>query len=436
MNRLIPIIIFILSCIPLISVNIEKAAPLIIIHIIMAIMCVSAIFSKNSYPFSLFKILNIFYLFFFCIAPIVQYNNNIQFLDTHFSLNDYNITSITALGVLILTHFVYQKSLKYYQIADVNKNLIHHTKDIKVLSLTQEISLIAISDSICIYVLYTNNFNIVSLIFRGGNLDSRVEQSQIIFLINEYFLRPITLVIFLSSLILEVRHKITRPILFLLLFISIPPTGVARLLAAAIYIPVVLFLFPSLRKKDNLSLLVCFGILVIFPLLNIFRFYSEHLSFDIKVCFSQFEDLHFDAYSMMMRVIKDDIVTYGNQLLGALFFWIPRSVWPSKPVGSGYFVAEQTELSFNNISMPFWGEGYINFGYLGVIIFAIALAIVIARIDSKFWNRVVTQQNLEPIKYYLLLGLLIFILRGDMLSSTAYTCGIITSYYFIKKIVL
>ena len=72
-----------------------------------------------------------------------------------------------------------------YQIADVNKNLIHHTKDIKVLSLTQEISLIAISASICIYVLYTNNFNIVSLIFRGGNLDSRVEQSQIIFLINE-----------------------------------------------------------------------------------------------------------------------------------------------------------------------------------------------------------------------------------------------------------
>ena len=139
---------------------------------------------------------------------------------------------------------------------------------------------------------------------------------------------------------------------------------------------------------------------------------------------------------MMMRVIKDDIVTYGNQLLGALFFWIPRSVWPSKPVGSGYFVAEQTELSFNNISMPFWGEGYINFGYLGVIIFAIALAIVIARIDSKFWNKVVTQQNLEPIKYYLLLGLLIFILRGDMLSSTAYTCGIITSYYFIKKTVL
>lgn len=437
MCRLTPIIVFILSCIPLLSGNIVNAAPLIIIHIIMAIMCVSAIFSKNSYPFSLFKILNIFYLFFFCIAPIVQYNNNIQFLDTHFSLNDYIITSITALGVLILTHFVYHKSLKYYQIANVNKNLIHHTKDIKVLSLTKEISLITISASICLYVLYTNNFNIVSLIFRGGNLDSRVDQSQIMFLINENFLRPITLVIFLSSLILEVRHKITIPIFFLLLLITIPPTGVARLLAAAVYIPVVLFTIPVLRKNNNFVLLFCFGILVVFPLLNIFRHYSEHLSFDITSCFSQFEDLHFDAYSMMMRVIKDDIVTYGNQILGALFFWIPRSVWPSKPVGSGYFVAEQTELSFNNISMPFWGEGYINFGYFGVALFTIVLAVFVARTDSKFWNITVKQeQNLDTILYYLLLGLLMFVLRGDMMSGIAYTCGIVCSYYFIKKIVL
>ena len=245
------------------------------------------------------------------------------------------------------------------------------------------------------------------------------------------------LVIFLASLVIGIKHKFTKALLFVFLLISVPPTGVARLYAAAVYIPVVLFLLPFLKKRNNFVLLFCFGILVIFPLFNIFREYSAKVSFDISSSFSQFKDLHFDAYSMMMRVIKDDIVTYGNQLLGALLFWVPRSIWPSKPIGSGFFVAEQTNLSFNNISMPFWGEGYINFGYFGVAIFAIVLAVFIARTDSKFWNITVKQgRNLDTILYYLLLGLLMFVLRGDMMSGTAYTCGIVCSYYFIKKIVL
>ena len=87
--------------------------------------------------------------------------------------------------------------------------------------------------------------------------------------------------------------------------------------------------------------------------------------------------------------------------------------------------------------MPFWGEGYINFGYFGVAMFTIVLAVFIARTDSKFWNITVKQErNLDTILYYLLLGLLMFVLRGDMMSGTAYTCGIVCSYYFIKKIVL
>ena len=198
-----------------------------------------------------------------------------------------------------------------------------------------------------------------------------------------------------------------------------------------------LFVFPIFRKGNYFALLLCFGVLVVFPLLNLFRYYSDDVTFDVTSCFSQFTDMNFDAYSMMMRVIKDDIITYGNQLLGALLFWVPRSIWPSKPIGSGFYVAEQTNLSFNNISMPFWGEGYINFGYFGVALFAIALAVFIARIDSKFWNITVKQErNLDTILYYLLLGLLMFVLRGDMMSGTAYTCGIVCSYYFIKKIVL
>lgn len=440
MQIFLPLIVFIFSIIPILIGSKVENSLILFLHITMTIICIRNLFANKERPYSLFKVLNIFFLFFMCIAPIVQLNNGILFFGTRFSINNYFTTSFTLLLVLISSTYIYiifskKFDRKYSIITTIQSEYVNNTIPIK-----KELLLIIIAGIIGFICLYVNQFNLNFLFFRGGEIgeaSERISMSQITSLIFNNFLRPITLTIFLSSLIIKFRHKFTKVILFIFLIISIPPTGVARLLAAAVYLPVALFIIPILRKNNNFVMLFCFGILVVFPLLNIFRYYSEQLSFDISTCFSQFEELHFDAYSMMMRVIKDDIVTYGNQLLGALLFWVPRSIWPSKPIGSGHFVAEQTDLSFTNLSMPFWGEGYINFGYFGVALFAIVLAIFIARTDSKFWNITINQErNLDTILYYLLLGLLMFVLRGDMMSGTAYTCGIVCSYYFIKKIVL
>ena len=436
MKLFLPFLILIFSCIPILSGCKFENAAIIMTHIIMAIICVRNLFANSKRPYSLFIVLNLFFLFFMCIAPVVQLNNGVAFLETKFSFDNYFATSITLLFVLITTTFVYGLCSKKYDCIYGSSRTLKAKSIFTHISLKKELLMLIVSGSVCFICLYLNHFNISSLLFRGGEL-TRVSTSQIFSLFFNNFFKPMPLVIFLASLVIGVKHRLLIFILFVSLLISVPPTGVARLLAAAIYIPVVLYLLPVIKKRNNFVLFFCFGILVVFPLLNVFRFYSEQLSFDITSCFSQFEDLHFDAYSMMMRVIKDDIVTYGNQLIGALLFWVPRSVWPSKPVGSGCFVAEQTNLSFNNISMPFWGEGYINFGYFGVALFTIVLAVFIARIDSKFWNITIKQErNLDTILYYLLLGLLIFVLRGDMMSGTAFTCGIVCSYYFIKKIVL
>lgn len=440
MQIFLPIIVFIFSIIPILIGSNANNALILFLHIIMTIICIRNLFTNKGRPYSLFKVMNIFFLFFMCIAPIVQLNNNISFFGTRFSIDNYFTTSFTLFLVLISSTLIYNVFSKKYDRKYSIINAIQSESSTNTISIKKEFLLLIIAGIISFICLYVNQFNLNFLFFREGEIgevSGRVSMSQITSLLFNSFLRPITLTIFLSSLILKLRHKFTKVILFVFLIISVPPTGIARLLAAAVYIPVVLFTIPVLRKNNNFVLLFCFGILVVFPLLNIFRHYSEHLSFDISTCFSQFEELHFDAYSMMMRVIKDDIVTYGTQLLGALCFWIPRTLWSAKPIGSGHFVAEQTNLSFSNLSMPFWGEGYINFGYFGVALFTIVLAVFIARTDSKFWNITVKQErNLDTILYYLLLGLLMFVLRGDMMSGTAYTCGILCSYYFIKKIVL
>ena len=429
----LPLVFFILSCVPMMIGISLQGVPLLIVHIAMAAICVYGIFSDRSRPYTQYKVLNLFFLFFFCIAPIAQYNQGVCLLGTVFLFGDYMLTSVTSLAVLIITHIVYYLSKQYFDKKHSQKLISQPSINDVSIGLRRESILVAISLLLAIYFLYINQFNVLSLVSRDGDFVDRLPQSQTVYLISEYFLRPISIVILLSTLMLKVKHPWIRPILLILLVITVPPTGVPRVLTAVVYIPLVLYLIPLFRRGWNFVALICVGVLLIFPFLNMFR--KVHCNtFGIV---SQFLDLNFDAYSMLMRVLKEDIVTGGTQLLGALLFWVPRSLWPTKPVSSGHYVADQTGLNWNDLSMPFWGEGYINFGYFGVIIFTIVLSVVLAKLDSKYWCITSKRsRDLDSIKYFLLLSLLIFILRGSMISAVAYTCGIMVSFYFVKTVVL
>ena len=84
--------------------------------------------------------------------------------------------------------------------------------------------------------------------------------------------------------------------------------------------------------------------------------------------------MNFDASQEFMIAMKWQTITWGYQLLGALFFFVPRAIWATKPIGSGAMLASHQPRAFTNIAMPYWGEGYMNFGILGVVIFTIILA--------------------------------------------------------------
>ena len=67
-----------------------------------------------------------------------------------------------------------------------------------------------------------------------------------------------------------------------------------------------------------------------------------------------------------------------------MLFFVPRNYWLDKPVGSGYEMANHLNYTFNNISMPFLGEGYVNFGVFGVTIFAMMLGVFMGLVDKFF----------------------------------------------------
>jgi hypothetical protein len=206
------------------------------------------------------------------------------------------------------------------------------------------------------------------------------------------------------------------------------PLSLARFYVAGVYIPLMFALFKRLIHRPILfRALLIFGILYVFPFLNQGRTVSDtdEISWDITPSYKTFCEGHYDSFQNGAKVIVRDITTNGQQLLGCLFFWVPRSIWHTKPIGSGGFIAKRLHLMFDHISVNYWAEGWVNFGIFGVILFSFILAMINAKYDYRFWH--IKTDTLFGYRYLLYIGMIIFILRGDLISSVAYIVGLLVS---------
>ena len=151
---------------------------------------------------------------------------------------------------------------------------------------------------------------------------------------------------------------------------------------------------------------------------------------------------HFDGFEMLGHTIShvnSQGVEFGSQLLSAVLFWVPRSLWPDKSIGSGDFIAfehlAKTEfVDFANFSMPLVGEAYLNFGMLGVCLSIFAVGWLCGKEDErfhttrKFETSIAVKQPFEPLwmwRYGTLLGIFLFVCRGDLQSGLSFAVGIL-----------
>ena len=111
-------------------------------------------------------------------------------------------------------------------------------------------------------------------------------------------------------------------------------------------------------------------------------------------------------------------IEYGRQLLLPLFFFVPRSVWPDKPVGSGYHVSLDWPLTSHNVSSPLVAEGFLNFGLPGSISFLFILGMLVRKVDLSIEGKrhdIMTY----PVYGYFIFNLYI-LLRGDLNTAVNY----------------
>lgn len=385
--------------------------------------------SYDEQPYSLYKVFHVFYIFFLGVAPALQFKHRVSFWGIPpFSTDQYVLGNLLVLAILIIYIFLYR----------VIKFPIKKTRNFWNSSFTkrQYISgkrLLLISVFFSLLYLWYRGFNFFSLLFRSVENDTRVQLEGSQTLIINSFIRPIPLACWFVYKVRAIRSRLSIEIVLAIMAILIAfPTGMARYQAATLYIPILIIYSRVFRKNINFILIFSIGLIFIFPILNVFRrVYDGYNPLD-AIAVDLFSDMlqgHYDSFQNLLYVVDTGVVTWGRQLLGVLFFWIPRGFWPNKPVGSGHFIAGTYDFSFSNISMNFFAEGYINFGILGILLFIVGLASITKYFDSRYWTS--RENRLMRFFYPFLLGLFFFILRGDLMSSFAYTLGTIFSVSFV-----
>jgi hypothetical protein len=200
-----------------------------------------------------------------------------------------------------------------------------------------------------------------------------------------------------------------------------------------------IFVLRKYYLKINLSYVnvIFFGMIFIFPLLDIFRWFKLEDDFNSKknMNIDYFFAGHFDAFQNFVRIIDLNFHTYGYQLLGVIFFFVPRAIWPSKPEGSGFLLAEKAYLSFNNISMPLVSEFYLDFSYIGIFFGMFTLGVIYRFLDRKM-SRIGLIDNQKKIIFLIAYTefccLQFYLLRGNLLACTAFISSIMASVILIN----
>ncbi|MGO4928337.1 O-antigen polymerase [Fundicoccus sp. Sow4_F4] len=374
---------------------------------------------------------DVFYLFmllFMFLSPLIQYvTDNFPWWDTHLIVDRAILHANFTIFIFLIT---YQVS---YSMKSRTSRNTGYQRNIKNVNIVID-SLFVASFIASIFVISIVGFQ--NLFSRSTYVINTNSRSAGLIIANT--LRAIPVIYVAINLVFIKKYKYIYKKIPLILGITLMilinfPTATARFWMASIYLGLFIILLGKSKNPHFLKFTLLLGMLVVFPVINIFRRNSFQevllLGIDIPRVTELLTYGDFDSYSMLVRgIIYTSVngISWGRQLLGNVLFFVPRTVWPNKPIGSGLMIASDLGWQFTNVSFPYIGEGYINFGILGVILFAVVLGRISKKADHRYKFSIENTKveiNYVDIVYPFTLGFLFFIMRGDLLSSLSFYIG-------------
>jgi hypothetical protein len=281
-----------------------------------------------------------------------------------------------------------------------------------------------------------------------AQVENSVAATPVSLIMNRFllFLPCATLLILLNETVRSGRKLLfSRVCVLLLLFILVLITENTftekRNALGPIYIALLLV---TLQKwftvgSRRLFLLVG-GMVVIFPAIAIFTHNKKQTIGTVSL--QQFTDqisdhyfsINYDSWANIytaVEIVKVHGMQWGHQLLGSLLFFVPSSLWSTKPLATGIFLADYLirnySMWFTNLSAPLVAEGYLDFGPGGVVAYAAATAWVVVLLN-RIAERGAKWVAL-PVAIYTSVFLMI-ILRGSLMIALGFSAAALLSFLF------
>lgn len=233
-----------------------------------------------------------------------------------------------------------------------------------------------------------------------------------------------------------IKYFVFLAISIIIFFIVNFPLALPRYMLFAYILAIVFFVYPP-KTSIKFLLFVGFftGVVTLFPFIN---FLTRDASGGVSVLEYYGKSGAFDGFQSVMNVlayVDAKGLGFGYQLLGVLFVFIPRELWPSKPFATGQSAAEFMGYPFTNISSPFVSELYVDFGALGVTLGAFLFGIFLRRLDAGtiFYRN--DNQILSRSLISIICAFAIIFLRGSLIGVIANISLFIISAYIMGLLI-
>jgi hypothetical protein len=230
-----------------------------------------------------------------------------------------------------------------------------------------------------------------------------------------------------------------RSVFIYLFFLNIlisNPLNAPRLWSGAVILTSLFLIleWKGSRSFFTWSLAACLGMLLLFSGMDPRLIVSRQLLYEGEITLSGTirqvasnianlpRDYTFDAFQMIFytsRYTEQVGYSLGHQVLLPAFFWVPRSIWPGKPIGSPDIVADHSNFDSLNVSSPLWAEGYINFGIPGAFLFLYLFGRA-ARLGDNYLADLSVKPLFSSIISSFFAANTFILLRGDLTSGTMY----------------
>ena len=426
--------------------------------ILWGITYYSIFLEKKFSPFlSVFVVFN---LLFFIVAPIIQIDYIVKdSLEGGRFIQKFPFTETTCLranAYLFIFNLIF-----FISYVKINNNL--RVKPIEVpiekVSKYKNIPVVLMALALLTIAIIVINFSTILFQFQNEFYKEVEATTTSKYLIVQKFLFfiPISGVVLAYCYLKKGKTKTANyyfVVLYLIFFIAIVfflknPLTEKRNALGPIYITLIFLFFKKILDTNFKTMRFVFlSMILLFPVLTILTHSRYSLSqmiakpnvlvtnFEYLHVTDAFNSLHYDAYPNFLATIdyfdKKEVV-YGEPLLGSLLFFVPRSIWHSKPETTGFkignYLVEKYKFNFNNLSNPYISESYLNFGFLGILIYPVVLALIFRKMI--IWLK--GNDILKSIFAFYVAIYLMYFLRGDFTNGFAYLVATYLAIVFVPK---